>query len=132
MDDLARETILDYYRNPRNRGRLENPTVSHQEKNPTCGDVIRIEMQVDDGRVTRVRFDGQGCSISQVAASMLTEMVEGKTLEEVRHISKDEILDALGIPLGPARVKCALLGLKALKVGAYGIHDLGEDDDLYS
>jgi nitrogen fixation protein NifU and related proteins len=129
MSDLAREIIIDYYRNPRNRGRLDNPTVSHEEKNPTCGDVVRIELLLEDDRAREVRFEGQGCSISQASASMLTEMVAGKTLEEVRQLSKDDILDAIGIPLGPARLKCALLSLKALKVGAYGIEDWSWDED---
>ncbi len=120
MDNLAREIIFDYYRHPRNKGQLENPTISHQEKNPTCGDVVRIDLLVEDDRVKDVRFDGYGCSISQASASMLTEMVEGKTMDEVRSLSKDDMLDALGIKLGPARLKCALLGLKALKSGAYG------------
>lgn len=123
MDTLAREIILDYYRNPRNKGRLENATVSHEEKNPTCGDVVRIDLLIADERVQDVRFSGHGCSISQAAASMLTEMVRGQTLDEVRAIDKRAVLDALGVELGPARLKCALLGLKALKVGAYDLND---------
>lgn len=121
-EELAREVILDYARHPRNRGRLEHPTISWEEKNPTCGDVVRLEMRVEDDRVTEICYDGQGCSISQAAASMLTEMVQGKTLEEVRRISKEDILDAVGLQLGPSRLKCALLALKVLKTGAYGIH----------
>lgn len=123
MDEqLALEMIQHYHRYPRNRGRLEHPTISWEEKNPTCGDVVRLDLLVEDDRVTEVRFDGQGCSISQAAASMLTEMVQGKTLEEVRRISKDDLLDAVGLQLGPSRLKCALLALKVLKTGAYGIH----------
>ncbi len=130
MNDLAREIIIDYYRNPRNKGRLEGATVSHQEKNPTCGDVIRMELLIEGERVTDVRFDGQGCSISQAAASMLTEAVKGKPLEEIQKISKADVLEMLGLEeLGPARIKCALLGLKALKVGAYGLDGWGGRED---
>ncbi|MDQ4075882.1 MAG: SUF system NifU family Fe-S cluster assembly protein [Chloroflexota bacterium] len=123
MDDLAREVIIDYYRNPRNKGRLEDATVSHEEKNPTCGDVVRMDLLVEDDRIKDVRFEGYGCSISQASASMLTELVKGKGLEEVRDITKEDVMEMLGIQLGPARIKCALLGLKALKVGAYGLED---------
>jgi nitrogen fixation NifU-like protein len=129
MDDLAREIIIDYYRNPRNRGRLENPTVSQEEKNPTCGDVVRMELLIEGDIVKDVRFDGQGCSISQAAASMLTELVKGKPLDEVRQISKDDVMEMLGLTLGPARIKCALLGLKALKVGAYGLEGWRSEQD---
>lgn len=123
MSDMAREIILDYTRNPRNKGRLVEPTVAHEERNPTCGDVVRIELLIEGDVVTEVRFDGRGCSISQAAASMLTEMVEGKTLDEVRTIAKEDLLEAVGMPLGPARLKCALLSLKALKVAAYGLEE---------
>lgn len=127
MDSLARETIIDYYRYPRNKGRLESPTVSHEEKNPTCGDVVRVELKVDGDQVTEVGWDGRGCSISQAAASMLTELVQGRSLDEVRAINKDDVMEMLGLDLGPARLKCALLALKALKVGAYGIEDWSWD-----
>ena len=131
MSDMAREVILDYVRNPRNKGRLDEPTVTHEEHNPTCGDVVRIELLIEDEVVKAVRFDGRGCSISQAAASMLTEMVEGKRLDEVRAIGKEELLEAVGLALGPARLKCALLSLKALKVAAYGLEEewsWSEDD----
>ena len=130
MQDLYLENILDHYENPRNRGTLEHPDMSHEEDNPVCGDHIRIDMAVDDGIVTDVRFSGKGCSISQAAASMLTEEVRGKTLEEIRHFDKQTVLDLLGIPIGPVRMKCALLSLKVLKAGAYGIHGWpGEDEE---
>ena len=130
MDDFYREHILDHYRNPRNKGRLENPTHTHEEDNPLCGDVIRIDLHVNDKNVIdQVSFDGQGCAISQASASMLTEMVQGKTLEEAKELSKEDILEALGIEIGPVRLKCALLSLKVLKVGAYGLPDWADEDE---
>ncbi|MSP12446.1 MAG: SUF system NifU family Fe-S cluster assembly protein [Chloroflexi bacterium] len=129
MEDLYRENILDHFRNPRNFGTLEHPDFSHEEHNPLCGDKLRIDLQVDDDRVTAVRFSGKGCAISQASASMLTEMVEGKTLEEVKSIDKQDILDALGIPISYVRIKCALLGLKTLKAGVYGVQTWVEEDN---
>ena len=129
LDDLYRQTILDHYQNPRNFGTLEQPDISAEDSNPLCGDEIRIDLNVKDGRVDAVRFTGKGCSISRAAASMLTEEIEGKTLEEVKRIGKQEVLDMLGIELGPVRLKCALLALKTLKVGVYGIRGWpGEED----
>lgn len=122
MDDFYKENILDHYRYPRNAGTLDNPTHSHEEHNPLCGDVIRIDLRVnEDNIIEQVAFKGRGCAISQASASMLTEMIEGKSLEEAKQIGKEEILEALGIPIGPTRLKCALLSLKALKAGAYGL-----------
>ena len=131
MDDFYRENILDHYRNPRNKGHLENPTHVHEEHNPLCGDVIRIDLQVNDEDVIEeVRFEGEGCAISQASASMLTEMIQGKTLEEAKQVSKEDILEALGIDIGPVRLKCALLSLKVLKAGIYGLADWpGEDEE---
>ena len=131
MDDFYRENILDHYRNPRNKGRLDNPTHMHEEHNPLCGDVIHIDLHVNDEDVIEeVRFEGDGCAISQASASMLTEMIQGKTLEEAKQVSKDDILEALGIDIGPVRLKCALLSLKVLKAGVYGLADwTGEDED---
>jgi nitrogen fixation NifU-like protein len=131
MDDFYRENILDHYRNPRNKGHLDNPTHMHEEHNPLCGDVIRIDLHVNDEDVIEaVRFEGEGCAISQASASMLTEMIQGKTLEEAKQVSKEDILEALGIDIGPVRLKCALLSLKVLKAGVYGLPDwTGEDED---
>ena len=126
MDDFYKENILDHYRRPRNAGVLEQPTHSHEEHNPLCGDVIRLELHVDEHNVIdQVAFKGKGCAISQASASMLTEMIKGKTLDEAKAINKESILEALGIEIGPVRMKCALLSLKVLKAGAYG---LGEDE----
>ncbi|MBN1887906.1 MAG: SUF system NifU family Fe-S cluster assembly protein [Thermoflexales bacterium] len=129
MEDLYREAILDHYQNPRNYGVLENATLSHEEDNPVCGDHIRLDLVVDGDRVSDVRFSGQGCAISQASASMLTEEMVGKTLDELKALDKDFILDMLGIPLGPVRLKCALLSLKVLKAGLYGIKGWPGDED---
>ena len=116
MDDFYRENILDHYRNPRNKGNLEDATHTHEEHNPLCGDVIRIDLHVNDEDVIEeVGFEGQGCAISQASASMLTEMIQGKTLDEAKKLSKEDILEALGIEIGPVRLKCALLSLKVLR-----------------
>jgi nitrogen fixation NifU-like protein len=130
FDDLYRQNILDHYQSPRNFGTLEHPDISAEDSNPLCGDVIRIDLKIQDGKVEDVRFTGKGCSISRAAASMLTEEIRGKSLEEVKRIGKDEVLEMLGIELGPVRLKCALLALKTLKVGVYGIRGWpGEDGE---
>ncbi len=130
MEDLYRDNIIDHYQNPRNYGTLEHPDISYEDSNPVCGDEIRMDLQIRDGRVIDARFNGHGCSISQASASMLTEEIIGKTLEEVKQIDKQYLLDMLGIPLGPVRLKCALLSLKVLKAGAYGLHGWpGEDEE---
>jgi nitrogen fixation NifU-like protein len=121
LDDLYREVILDHYQNPRNYGTLENPDISAQDSNPLCGDEIQIDLKVKDGIIDQVRFSGKGCSISKAAASMLTEAIEGKSIEEVKKMNREDILEMLGIELGPVRLKCALLSLKALKIGIYGL-----------
>ena len=129
--NIYQEELLDHYENPSNYGTLPNPDISHEEDNPLCGDRIRIDLIVDeDDTIKEVRFCGHGCTISQAAASMLTEEIEGKTLAEAKQLSKDDILDMIGIPLGPVRLKCALLALKVLKAGAYGITSWpGEEDE---
>jgi nitrogen fixation NifU-like protein len=127
--DLYREVILDHYRNPRNAGTIDNPDISYEDTNPLCGDRIRIDLKIAEGKIADIKFSGRGCAISQASASILTEMVEGEDLEEIRALSAQDVLDELGIPISPARVKCALLGLKVLKTGTYGLTDwpaLGE------
>ena len=119
--NIYQEELLDHYENPSNYGTLPNPDISHEEDNPLCGDHIRMDLLVEDDKIKEVRFSGHGCTISQAAASMLTEAVEGKSLAEVKELTRDDILDMIGIPLGPVRLKCALLALKVLKAGAYGI-----------
>jgi nitrogen fixation NifU-like protein len=122
MDDMYREVILDHYKNPRNKGVLDPHDFSYEDENPLCGDKLRIDVRLDDEhRIREVAFSGRGCAISQASASMLTEAIVGKTVDEVKQMSKDDILDMLGIELGPVRLKCALLSLKVLKAGAYGL-----------
>jgi len=125
MDDsIYREQIIDLYENPLNYGELDAPDWSYEEDNPLCGDVVRIEVKLGaDGRVSEVAWRGDGCAISQASASILTEEIKGLTLEEVRNFDKDRLLELIGVPLSMARVKCALLSLKVLKAGAYGIPD---------
>lgn len=121
MDDLYREHILEHYRNPSNYGNLEDPDISYTDSNPLCGDEIKIDIHLDNNRVKDVRFQGKGCALSKASASMLTEMIEGMSLEEMKEITKEDIMETLGITLGPVRIKCALLCLKVLKAGAYGL-----------
>jgi nitrogen fixation NifU-like protein len=120
-DQMYREYILDHYKNPRNFGRLEGADISHEENNPLCGDVVGMDIKTRDGLIEDVRFHGRGCAISQASASLLTERLKGMSLEEARKIGKEDVLEELGIDISPARLKCALLSLKVLKVGAYGL-----------
>jgi nitrogen fixation protein NifU and related proteins len=120
MDDFYKDYILDHYRNPRNFGQLDSPDATAEDLNPLCGDQIRVDLRVEDGRVADVRFSGRGCAISQAAMSMLTENVRGLTLEEVARMPKERVLENVGIGISPARMKCALLGLKVLRSAALG------------
>lgn len=127
-DSIYREIILEHSRNPRNRGVLEPNDYSYQDVNPLCGDEIRIDVRVENDHIKEIAFSGRGCAVSQASASILTEMVEGKSLDEVKAITKDDLLEEIGIPVSPARMKCALLGLKVLKAGIYGVDRVKEDD----
>ena len=120
-DSIYREIILDHYKNPSNKGTLDPADFSYEDVNPLCGDEIRIDVRVLDDRISEIRFSGRGCAVSQASASILTEMVDGKTLDEVKAIGREELLDEIGIPVSPARMKCAMLGLKVLKAGVYGM-----------
>ncbi len=128
MDDLYREVIIEHYKNPSHRGKLDPHDISFADNNPLCGDHIQIDLRVDkDGVVTEATFDGHGCAISQASADLLMETIIGKPLEEVKQLNKQDILDMLGIDLGPVRLKCALLSLKVLKAGVYGVGEASDD-----
>ncbi|MGH2533004.1 MAG: Fe-S cluster assembly sulfur transfer protein SufU [Thermomicrobiales bacterium] len=126
-DTIYREIILDHFKNPRHKGVLDPADFSYEDVNPLCGDEVRIDVRVKDARVDEIAFSGRGCAVSQASASILTEMVEGMSLDEVKALTKDDLLEEIGIPVSPARLKCALLSLKVLKAGIYGV---GHDDDL--
>ena len=128
MEDLYRELIIDRYKNPQYRGVLEPNDITFEDDNPLCGDHIRIDLRLDDDRrVIEAAFDGHGCAISQASADLLVESILGKTVDEVKNLKKQDILDMLGIELGPVRLKCALLCLKVLKAGVYGIGEASDD-----
>ena len=128
MDDLYREVIIEHYKNPSYRGKLDPNDISFADNNPLCGDHIQIDLRVGtDGKVADARFDGHGCAISQASADLLIESIIGKPLEEVKKLNKDSVLELLGIELGPVRLKCALLSLKVLKAGVYGLGEAGDD-----
>lgn len=128
MDDLYREIIIEHYKNPSYRGHLDPHDISFADNNPLCGDHIQIDLRVTaEGIVTEALFDGHGCAISQASADLLMESIIGKPLEEVKKLNKQDILDLLGIELGPVRLKCALLSLKVLKAGVYGLGEAGDE-----
>ncbi len=127
MNDL--DFILEHYKNPQNFGHLEKPDIVHEEGNPSCGDQIKIEIKVENDRIADIRFSGKGCAISQASASILTEEIKGKTLSEVKNFDKQTMLDLLGIEISGLRMKCAMLPLKVVKVGAYGLQGWREDDE---
>ena len=128
MDDLYREVIIDRYKNPQFRGSTNPHDISFEDDNPLCGDHIRVELKLDEeGKVQAASFDGHGCAISQASADLLMENIHGKSLDEVKALNKEDLLDLLGIELGPVRLKCALLSLKVLKAGAYGLGEANDD-----
>ncbi len=128
MDDFYRELIIDRYKNPQFRGELDPNDISFEDDNPLCGDHIRVDLRLDgNNRVKEAMFTGHGCAISQASADLLMESVIGKTLDEIKHLNRDDILDLLGIELGPVRLKCALLSLKVLKAGVYGLGEASDD-----
>ena len=121
FDQLYREVILDHYKNPRGHGLLEHPDAEAEGQNPLCGDEVSIYVAFgeDGDTINEVKFSGRGCAISQAATSMLTELVQGRSAQEVATLEREELLDEIGIPLTPVRLKCALLGLSTLKLALH-------------
>jgi nitrogen fixation NifU-like protein len=121
FDQLYREVILDHYKNPRGHGALEEADAHAEGQNPLCGDEVSISVRFgeDGDTIDEIGFEGRGCAISQAATSMLTEMVQGRKASEVAALPKEELLEEIGIPLTPVRMKCAILGLGVLKVALH-------------
>jgi nitrogen fixation protein NifU and related proteins len=119
FDELYRDNILDHYKNPRSHGEIEQADAQAEGMNPLCGDEVSIFVALDGDAIEDIKFRGRGCAISQAATSMLMEMVKGRSAAEVADMSRDELLDEVGIPLTPVRLKCALLGLGVLKVALH-------------
>jgi nitrogen fixation protein NifU and related proteins len=121
LESLYREVILDHYKNPRGHGVIEDADAEAEGQNPLCGDEVSIYVAFgEDGEtIDDVKFSGRGCAISQAATSMLMEMAKGRTADQVATLDKDELLDEIGVPLTPVRLKCAMLGLTTLKVALH-------------
>jgi len=114
-EEMYKEHILDLYKNPRNFGKIENPTHTHSENNPLCGDEITIQLVITGNKVDEIKFLGKGCAISMASASLLTEKAKGINVDEIKNLNKENVLDLLKIPISYGRLKCALLSLEALK-----------------
>ncbi len=119
LDSLYREVILDHYKNPRGHGVIDGADAEAEGQNPLCGDEVSIALSFEGDTIADVKFQGRGCAISQAATSMLMDMVKGRTAQEVASMSRDELLEEVGIPLTPVRLKCALLGLGVLKLALH-------------
>ncbi len=122
IDNIYRENVMDHYNAPRNKGKLADADIVHKESNPFCGDEIEMSMKFSDGKVSDIKFNGQGCAISQASASMLTEFIKNKQINEIKSMTTEDIRKLIAIPLSPVRLKCALLSLDTIK-NAIMIHE---------
>ena len=122
-DDVYKENILDHFRNPRNFGEIVEAEIKHSELNSVCGDLVKLFVKLKDGKIIDAKFKGNGCAISMASTSMLTEKLKGKTLEEVKKITQEDIVEMLGIKLGVVRMKCGLLCLNTLNKGVEDMED---------
>ena len=124
MDDLYRQLIVERHKHPLHKGDLEHADFEFEDENPFCGDHLHVMVQVDENNVIMdAKFDGAGCAISTAGADILMEHIMGKTVDEVKAMEKEELLDLMGIEFGPVRLKCALLSLKVLKGAVYGLEE---------
>lgn len=116
MSSLYTEIIQDAYRRPQHRGEIANPTHSHEDENPLCGDTLRVQLRVEDGRIIEAKFEGRGCAISQAAAELMLDRLENEPLSSIGDLNKDVVLEELGMPnISPGRLKCALLSIEVLR-----------------
>lgn len=115
MDDIYREELMEHYKNPQNRGFLEDASDETIQKNPLCGDVITMQLKVNEGKIEDIKFDGDACAVAVASSSILTDTLKGKTLQEAKKFNKDQLLDLLGVELTTSRIKCATLPLEALQ-----------------
>lgn len=129
IDPLMMDVLIEHYRHPHNYGELKNAQIQLEDGNPSCGDQIKLFINTKEGVIEDIKFSGKGCIISQSAASILTDIVKGKKVDEAKKITKEEMLENLLIPIGPMRLKCALLALKVLKKALYGKDFKEEEDD---
>ena len=115
MQDIYREELMEHYKNPRNRGWLDDPSAETVKKNPLCGDIISMQLKLEDGKIEDVKFEGSGCAVTIASSSVLTDALKGKTVTEAKKMSKEELLDLLGVELTTSRIKCATLPLEAFQ-----------------